>query len=363
MSKALSAARGGACAHADDLETYVPVPEIANTLGGASQSGGFRTTDLDNQGAFIPSVANPLTHRMHKGVNTTADEGQTMIAQAFKPSHYTRGKDGAPSDIAAPLQVEADKGDQDPVVLASTFDWQQGGAPSNSLRLWEEQAGTVEANRTQAVLAFTAKDSGQDAQPEISPTLRGISEVKGNANAGGQVAIAFESRYARNGRGAPDVIVPPLKAQSGETGKGDGAPLVALPFDTTQLTHPANRSNPKDGDPAGTLAKDGHPPSVALLSSEEDVADPIAANVARTYTQEGEHNSRLTNVAMSNWMVRRLTPTECERLQGFPDCWTDVPYRGKPAADGPRYKALGNSMAVPCMRWLGQRIALYMEGA
>lgn len=57
------------------------------------------------------------------------------------------------------------------------------------------------------------------------------------------------------------------------------------------------------------------------------------------------------------WRVRRLTPTECERLQGFPDGYTNVPYRGKPAADGPRYKALGNSMAVNVMRWIGQRIA------
>ena len=54
--------------------------------------------------------------------------------------------------------------------------------------------------------------------------------------------------------------------------------------------------------------------------------------------------------------VRRLTPTECERLQGFPDGHTQVPYRGKPAADGPRYKSLGNSMAVCCMSWIGQRI-------
>ncbi|CAB4136995.1 Dcm Site-specific DNA methylase [uncultured Caudovirales phage] len=54
--------------------------------------------------------------------------------------------------------------------------------------------------------------------------------------------------------------------------------------------------------------------------------------------------------------VRRLTPRECERLQGFPDDWTLVPYRGKPASDGPRYKAMGNSMAVPVMRWIGQRI-------
>jgi DNA (cytosine-5)-methyltransferase 1 len=55
--------------------------------------------------------------------------------------------------------------------------------------------------------------------------------------------------------------------------------------------------------------------------------------------------------------VRRLTPTECERLQGFPDGWTAITYRGKPASDGPRYKALGNSMAVNVMRWVGQRIA------
>jgi site-specific DNA-cytosine methylase len=54
--------------------------------------------------------------------------------------------------------------------------------------------------------------------------------------------------------------------------------------------------------------------------------------------------------------VRRLTPRECERLQGFPDDYTLVEYRKKPAADGPRYRALGNSMAVPVMRWIGERI-------
>ena len=56
--------------------------------------------------------------------------------------------------------------------------------------------------------------------------------------------------------------------------------------------------------------------------------------------------------------VRRLTPRECERLMGLPDDWTLVPYRGKPAADGPRYKAIGNSMAVPVMRWIGERILI-----
>jgi DNA (cytosine-5)-methyltransferase 1 len=54
---------------------------------------------------------------------------------------------------------------------------------------------------------------------------------------------------------------------------------------------------------------------------------------------------------------RRLTPRECERLQGLPDDWTAILYRSKPAADGPRYRAIGNSMAVPVVAWLLQRLA------
>ena len=60
--------------------------------------------------------------------------------------------------------------------------------------------------------------------------------------------------------------------------------------------------------------------------------------------------------------VRRLTPRECERLQGFPDDFTLIPYRhGKPAADGPRYKSLGNSMAVPVIGWVLDRVRLFTE--
>ena len=64
-------------------------------------------------------------------------------------------------------------------------------------------------------------------------------------------------------------------------------------------------------------------------------------------------------VASPAMVVRRLTPRECERLQGFPDDWTLVPYRGREAdrcPDGHRYKAIGNSMSVPVMRWIGERI-------
>jgi DNA (cytosine-5)-methyltransferase 1 len=84
-------------------------------------------------------------------------------------------------------------------------------------------------------------------------------------------------------------------------------------------------------------------------------------NKAGTLRAEGENRpSRPSNViAQSSMAVRRLSPRECERLQGFPDDHTLIPWRNKPAdqcPDGPRYKALGNSMAVPCMAWIGKRI-------
>lgn len=72
---------------------------------------------------------------------------------------------------------------------------------------------------------------------------------------------------------------------------------------------------------------------------------------------DSETNAR----ANAKYVVRRITPVEAERLQGFPSDWTKVPYRGKPAEecpDTPRYKAVGNSMAVPVMRWIGRRMQM-----
>jgi len=80
--------------------------------------------------------------------------------------------------------------------------------------------------------------------------------------------------------------------------------------------------------------------------------------VAGTLTSGGGRAGAGRTSVRIGYRVRRLTPRECERLMGLPDDWTLVPYRGKPAADGPRYKAIGNSMAVPVMRWIGERILI-----
>jgi len=81
-----------------------------------------------------------------------------------------------------------------------------------------------------------------------------------------------------------------------------------------------------------------------------DIAQPLMAGGPTGGNQGGDY-------LQQGMAVRRLTPTECERLQGAPDGWTAIPNtRGKPMADGPRYRMLGNSFAVPVIRWIGIRI-------
>lgn len=109
---------------------------------------------------------------------------------------------------------------------------------------------------------------------------------------------------------------------------------------------------------AGTLKSNsgggGNHPAVAMnLRGRDGGAQPELSDVASLRSASG--GSSRSYVARQ-WMVRRLTVTECERLQGFTDGYTQVEYRGKEAADGPRYKALGNSMAVPVISWIGRRI-------
>lgn len=97
----------------------------------------------------------------------------------------------------------------------------------------------------------------------------------------------------------------------------------------------------------------------ALRENPDAGPDGVGVQADVAYTLEARSE---VQAAQLGWAVRRLMPVECERLQRFPDNFTNVPWRGKPTApDGPRYKALGNSMAVNVMRWIGQRIDLMEE--
>jgi DNA (cytosine-5)-methyltransferase 1 len=94
----------------------------------------------------------------------------------------------------------------------------------------------------------------------------------------------------------------------------------------------------------------------AVAFTQNQAGDVLSGGKCAAMGTNQNATGRNTPKINQGMQVRRLTPRECERLQGFPDDYTLVPHRGKPAADGPRYKAIGNSMAVPVMRWIGKRI-------
>jgi DNA (cytosine-5)-methyltransferase 1 len=262
-------------------DPVIAVADVAPTLNAHfGDKQGLEDQHINGGGACsLPRVSNPLTARMHKGINTTLDEGQTLIPTI-----------GAGFDVAHSLRADG-------------FDASEDGT----------------GRGTPIVpVSFDCKGSQvQHTADGAALTLRSMSHDGSHANAGGHAAIVF---------------------------------------DTTQITSKANRSRGSSG-ACHALAAGAHPPALAFHGAQDpdvsgDVTHPVGRNVG------------LETCALTGWRVRRLTPTECERLQGFPDGWTDIPWRGKSnAPDGPRYKALGNSMACNVMRWIGQRIQLVEASA
>jgi len=244
--------------------------------------------------------------------------GQAVMATAFKASHFTRGKDGAPSDVVPPLSADADKGDQDTLIFGDVADPVLANVGKTYT---QEGSGNFKlTNVVMAPVAFSSKDHGADAG-EIAPTLRSMGHDGSHANGGGQVAIAFQTNTNGDDGMEVDGISVTLKSK--------GMPAVAFSI------MPMNSG--KD-----------------YKARETDVAQPLMAGGPVGGNQGGDF-------VKSAMQVRRLTPRECERLQGFPDDYTLIPWRGGMSPDGPRYKALGNSMAVPCMRWLGERIQMVSD--
>ena len=131
---------------------------------------------------------------------------------------------------------------------------------------------------------------------------------------------------------------------------------VAQPIATHEVAFPWQSALDPIGKPtdlSGTLVKNQ---TMAVAVGTDLYNGNITGDVAATMGTPGSSSNASVPTVMQAMQVRRLTPVECERLQGFPDNYTDIKLKGKPTPDGPRYKALGNSMAVPVMAWIGKRI-------
>ncbi len=219
--------------------------------------------------------------------------------------------------------------------------------------------------------------------------------AKGTGGPAGDEAqnlIAFtvqgEHSTAMTGHGVAAVARPIEVVRSLDTTGGyaanQGGTVIA--FDVAQITHPENRVNPQPGDPAMPLAATGQPHVAYTVRAEPGgsgnghdtnyVAETLRSHprpgsnsngamvVTHAHMAEGhdagedgsERGAPPVPIAAANTTaVRRLTPTECERLQGLPDGWTATSW-GRPQSDSPRYRQLGNAVAVPVFEWVARRI-------
>jgi DNA (cytosine-5)-methyltransferase 1 len=187
--------------------------------------------------------------------------------------------------------------------------------------------------------------------------IASTGDVSHCLNAGGMGRINFESEtmvaHALRGEGF----------DASEDGTGRGTPLVPVAIQERAVSE-----NPDNGPQGAGFRQDGASYTLEARNKGQAVAFDLAQITSaanRTRAEAGLPASTLNAAGRMHvatpWAVRRLTPRECERLQAFPDDFTRIPYRGKPAdlcPDGPRYKALGNSMAVNVMAWIGERIKL-----
>ena len=233
---------------------------------------------------------------------------------------------------------------------------QAGGKAAGSATLQDAEQGLL--------IAFSCKDYGADAG-ELAPTLRAMGHGDSHANAGGQVAVAYaiqDGAMRENpssgpqGMGVQADIAYTLEARASMT----KTQAVCVTGDITHTLKGEGFDGSEDGTGRGQ-------PIVAAFaenSRSELRYEGGDGQVAGTLSTGGGKAGQGTPTIQAGSAVRRLTPVECERLQGMPDNHTLIPWRGKPAEecpDGPRYKAIGNSKAVPVVRWLGRRIKQQLE--
>ncbi len=217
-------------------------------------------------------------------------------------------------------------------------------------------------------------------ETEVSGCLQHKGLAASDIEAGALIASTGDVAHCLNagGMGRQDyetetLIAHTLKGEgfdASEDGTGRGTPIVAQPY-TLAVRGRANghalEYRQEDGTANAILTPNGGRAGIGVGSFAQGITihgtdktaraasftDVAGAIPART---PGSIENSSTTAVLAASAVRRLTPRECERLQGFPDDYTLIPYRRKMAADGPRYKALGNSMAVPVMAWIGGRI-------
>lgn len=332
---------------------------VAGTLESRTLGGGFPGTDGACAGHVVIDEQNAATVPMVGTLNTGHRNRGFAVAHTLRAEGHDASEDGTGRGV--PLVADTlvtggrempphGTGDGKNIVVADTL--RVGG---------RDQGAGSSSDNTPIVLGFRPTD-GLDMQvlEDQSPTVKVGSGV-GIASPPGVLAFS----PLQGGRSMP--VTP--ESPTLEAGTGNKAPGV-LAFDTTQVTSPGNYSKPKPGDPCHPLAAGAHPPAIAYaLGSHAGAADADATNrnhaaggpTGMGIQEECSHSLRQGRTqSVVAAIPRRLTPTECERLQGFPDGWTawgvDESGNRVELADSPRYAQLGNAVSVTPALWISKRI-------
>ncbi|MHB8303845.1 MAG: DNA (cytosine-5-)-methyltransferase, partial [Acidobacteriaceae bacterium] len=280
--------------------------DLAPTLGARTQGGGGLGTDFDLDGGLI-ACKGTTAHCLNAGGMGRQDvETETLIAHPLCADGFDASEDGTSPHGRRPVRGDPETGRGSPLIPIAIC---TAHTQSNGHGFSDGIAHTLEQANSQAV-AFNLRGREGGAVPEPSP----MASIRAASGGSSNSYVAFSAKDYGADVG---VIAPTLRGMGHDTSHANGGGQVA-------------------------------------------VAAPLTASYGKQVDSSDTSNGP-PNILHSEMAVRRLTPRECERLQGFPDDYTLVEYRGKLAADGPRYRALGNSMAVPVMRWIGARIAAVHE--
>ena len=348
-----------------------------------SKGSDFPSALLDHHWPHVPSLGDLTTvrHQIELGY----DAPDVFVAGTPCQAYSVAGKREGLSDERGALTLEY-------VKILDTIDEQrkQQGKPA-AIGLWENVPGVL-SSKDNAFGCFLGDLSGEDCElvppgkrwsnagcvfgPKRTVAWRvldaqyfGVAQrrrrvfVVASAREGvDPVELLFEFEGVRRDT-APsretEKVVAALTANGvGTCGADDNQAQAGHLIPATGFRMVEFGEYADDGTASTMKARDYKDATDLAVVSVHGTQDPDT-NIELAHTLGRNHGQE--NAILSNLAVRRLMPVECERLQGFPDGHTDVPYRGKPVADRHRYKAIGNSKAIPCVTWLGRRIKKQIE--
>ena len=359
---------GGGLGTDFDCDGGLIAAEVAPTLNSHfGDKQGLENQHIDGGGACsLPPVSLCLTARTQMRSEAETETLIPITGAVFDVAHtlLAKGNDSHAANldtyVAHCLSADGFDASEDgtgrgtPLVPVCFDETQITSAANYSNPAPGDPCHPLAAGARPPTIAFSSKDYGNDAMDDLSPTLRSMGHDASHANGGGQVAIAIQERavcenpdagpqgagfredgaaYTLEARHHVQAVAYGLSTQQKPNWVEDLSPSLALPSKSGggQVTAVAFDMRGREGG--------------AQFEGPHDTANVRAASGGSSKSYVAE-----------TWAVRRLTPRECERLQGFPDDWTLIPWRKGHAADGPRYKAIGNSMAVNVMSWIGLRI-------